>query len=93
MSNDVEIELNNEEDAAQIMIKEEINKMKKEWSPEQEKGKILEVENEIFENIMRDYAIEVNAIKRMLKRRKKRSQNLRMKIRHVKMKWRKKCRN
>ena len=63
-----EIELNNEEDAAQMMIKEKINPMKKECIQEQEKSKILEVENEIFENIMRDCTIEANARQKDVKR-------------------------
>ena len=56
--------------------------MKKECNQEQEKKKNLEVENDIFENIARDYTIEVNGIKknvkkrtRKLKRRKRRKQN------------------
>ena len=54
--------------------------MKNECNQEQEKNKILEVQNEIFENIMRDYAIEVNEKrtskirKRKIKRRKRRAQ-------------------
>ena len=68
LSSDAEIELNNEEDAAQMMIKEKINPMKKECIQEQEKSKILEVENEIFENIMRDCTIEANARQKDVKR-------------------------
>ena len=53
-----------------------------ECSQEQEKGKILEVENTIFENIIRDYTIEVNEIlkdvkrgEKKRKRRKRRTEN------------------
>ena len=67
LTNDAESELNNEDDAVQIMIKEEISKMKNECNKEQEKSKILEVENRIFEKIMRDYVIKANAIKKVLK--------------------------
>ena len=56
---------------AQIMTKEEINKMKNECNQEQEKSDILEAENEIFENIMREHAIEINLIKKMLKEEKR----------------------
>ena len=67
LTNDTESELNNEDDAVQIMIKEEISKMKNECNKEQEKSKILEVENRIFEKIMRYYVIKSNAIKKVLK--------------------------
>ena len=71
--------MNNEEDTAQIMTKEEINTMKKECNQEQEKGNILEVGIEIFEKIMRDYAIELNTmqkdVKGTKKRRKRRTAN------------------
>ena len=63
--------MNNEEDEAEIMTKEEMNTMKKECSQEQEKGNILEMAIEIFEHIMRDYAIELNAMQKDVKKRKK----------------------
>ena len=53
------------------MTKEEINKMKNDCNQEQEKSDILEAENEIFENIMREHAIEINLIKKMLKEEKR----------------------
>ena len=43
----------------------------KECNQEQEKNKILEVENEIFENITRDYIIKANSIKKDVKKNKK----------------------
>ena len=69
LTNDMEIELEHEADAVQIIIKEKCNKMEK---SNQERGKIkvLELENEAFRKIMWDYAIEVNKIKRILKRKK-----------------------
>ena len=47
--------------------------MKKECNQEQEKSKILQVENEIFEQITWDYAIEENSIKKDIKRRKRKN--------------------
>ena len=45
--------------------------MKKECCQEQEKGNILEVKIENFENIKRDYTIELNAMREDVKKRKK----------------------
>ena len=45
--------------------------MKKECNQEQEKSKILKVEHTIFKKIIRDYAIEVNTIKKDVKQNKK----------------------
>ena len=45
--------------------------MKKECSQEREKSNILEVENEIFVNIMREHAIEVNIMQKEGKRGKR----------------------
>ena len=63
--------MNNEEDMVQTLSKEEINTMKNEFSQEQENGNILEVQIEIFEIIMRDYAIELNTIQKDVKKKKK----------------------
>ena len=52
------------------MMKEEIMTMKKN-AVEQEKGKILEVEDNIIENIMRDHAIELNAMQKDVNRGKR----------------------
>ena len=54
-----------------MMMKKETNTMKKECSKELEKSNILEVENEIFANIMREHAIEVNEMQKEGKKRKK----------------------
>ena len=71
LSDDIETEMKNEEDAAQTMMKEEINTMTIEKSQEQQKDKILEVENDVFENAMRDYTIELNTMQKQVKKRKK----------------------
>ena len=45
--------------------------MKKECSHEQEKGEVLEVENEIFENITRDRTTEASTMQKDVEKRKK----------------------
>ena len=44
--------------------------MEKESNQEREKSKILELENEIFEKIARDHAMEASTTKKEIKRKK-----------------------
>ena len=80
MSNDAEVELDNEVGTAQIVAKEERGKMKKERNQEQEKNEILEVESKIFEKIMRERATEAIATKRMPKRRKRKAKGRKRRV-------------